>query len=102
MKRNLITYFLMTVLFAGIAHSGPRKDLPLDPRTSVIKAQVPLEENNIQAFFWNTGVFNQDLRTTNTPGFYWPIRNRPCCNFYNRTFDLRLLPGQFKSIYGFL
>jgi hypothetical protein len=38
----------------------------------VTKAQIPLDINNISTFIWNTGVFNQDLRTNNTPGFEWP------------------------------
>ncbi|MFI5211625.1 MAG: hypothetical protein ACHQIH_01990, partial [Ignavibacteria bacterium] len=107
MKRILITYFLMTVLFAGIAHSGPRKDLPLDPRTSVINVQVPLEGNNIQSFFWNTGVFNQDLRTTDTPGFYWPkgtghaaifTTGLSICAYYQGS--LRASMGSYKGEYS--
>ncbi|MBS1492918.1 MAG: T9SS type A sorting domain-containing protein [Bacteroidetes bacterium] len=37
-----------------------------------IKQQAQLNPNNISTWIWNTGVFNQDLRTTNTPGFEWP------------------------------
>ncbi len=37
-----------------------------------IRQQISLEGNNIRTFIWNTGVFNQDLRTVNTPGFEWP------------------------------
>ncbi|MBS1492916.1 MAG: T9SS type A sorting domain-containing protein [Bacteroidetes bacterium] len=39
---------------------------------AVIKQQVRFAPNNISTWIWNTGVFNQDLRTTNTPGFEWP------------------------------
>lgn len=38
---------------------------------AVIKNQVVLNANNISTWIWNTGVFNQDLRTNNTPGFSW-------------------------------
>lgn len=38
----------------------------------VIRQQVPLNGNNLSTFIWNTGVFNQDLRTNNTPGLEWP------------------------------
>lgn len=31
-----------------------------------------LNPNNIRSIFWNSGVFNQDPRTTNTAGFEWP------------------------------
>lgn len=39
---------------------------------TLIKEQVSMNANNISTCVWNTGVFNQDLRTTNTPGFEWP------------------------------
>jgi len=39
---------------------------------AVIKQQVNLAPNNISTWIWNTGVFNQDLRVNNTPGFEWP------------------------------
>ena len=65
MNKN-IYLFILTVLGLNLAvSSGPRKDLQyIAPRT-IIKAQVPLEENSIQSFWWNTGVFNQDQRTVN-------------------------------------
>jgi photosystem II stability/assembly factor-like uncharacterized protein len=31
-----------------------------------------LQGNNIKSFFQNTGLFDQDTRTPNTPGFEWP------------------------------
>jgi hypothetical protein len=39
---------------------------------AVIKQQVRFAPNNISTWFQNTGTFNQDIRTTNTPGFEWP------------------------------
>jgi len=39
---------------------------------SIIPVQVGLDKNNISSFIWNTGIFDQDLRTNNTPGFEWP------------------------------
>lgn len=36
------------------------------------KQQAVLNSNNITSFVWNAGVFNQDLRTGNTPGMEWP------------------------------
>lgn len=71
MKRNLITYILMTVLASTLVYAAPRTDRPLSGPRAVIKAQSPLEANDIRSFIWNTGVFNQDLRTNNTPGFEW-------------------------------
>lgn len=48
------------MLFSSILHS------------QVVRQQVPLEGNNIRSYIWNTGVFNQDMRTNNTPGCEWP------------------------------
>ena len=39
---------------------------------SFVHSQVTLDVNNIKSFIWNTGVFNQDLSNSNSPGFYWP------------------------------
>lgn len=73
MKRNLITYLLIFVLASSLVYAKPRGDGFLgNNRSTVIKAQSPLEANDIRSFIWNTGVFNQDLRTNNTPGFEWP------------------------------
>jgi hypothetical protein len=76
MKRNLITYFLLLLLVSSVVYAGPRTDGFLGSNSrAVIKAQSPLEANDIRSFIWNTGVFNQDLRTNNTPGFEWPKNN---------------------------
>jgi len=73
MKIKIIIFILFFVLFYPELYSGPRKDLPVSPNaTSFVPVQSPLQANNIQSFIWNSGVFNQDLRTNNTPGFYWP------------------------------
>jgi hypothetical protein len=42
------------------------------PGTQVVIQQVSFNSNNISTWFFNTGIFNQDLRQTNTPGFQWP------------------------------
>jgi hypothetical protein len=37
-----------------------------------VKHQNTLDYNNIQSWIQNSGTFNQDIRTNNTPGFMWP------------------------------
>ena len=39
---------------------------------NVIIHSLQLKANNVASWFTNTGVFNQDFRTTNTPGLEWP------------------------------
>jgi hypothetical protein len=43
-----------------------------DELNYLIRTQVAFDANNIKSFIWNTGVFDQDLRTNNTSGFEWP------------------------------
>ncbi|MDD5360886.1 MAG: T9SS type A sorting domain-containing protein [Ignavibacteria bacterium] len=38
----------------------------------VIRTQVRFNPNNIDSWIQSTGIFNQDIRTNNTPGFMWP------------------------------
>ncbi len=44
----------------------------LDAPTAFIKAQNNMNANNIDAWVQNSGTFDQDIRTNNTPGFMWP------------------------------
>jgi hypothetical protein len=37
----------------------------------VIQEQIRFDPNNIDTWIQNTGIFDQDIRTTNTPGFMW-------------------------------
>ena len=60
---------ILSLLFLGI-YSDDGYESTID--RYLIKHQIPFDANNISTFVWNTGVFNQDLRTNNTPGFEWP------------------------------
>lgn len=66
------------------------------PERSIIRAQVPLEGNNIRAFIWNSGVFNQDLRTNNTPGYEWPKNSGKFAIFSSGLTLGAYLDGQLK------
>ncbi|MBS1493073.1 MAG: T9SS type A sorting domain-containing protein [Bacteroidetes bacterium] len=49
--------------------------------SQVIKKQVSLESPNARCWIWNTGVFDQDMRVNNTPGFEWPLNSGKFANF---------------------
>ncbi len=74
---------------------------------AVIKAQVNFSPNNISTWFQNTGTFNQDIRTTNTPGFEWPkgsgkfalFTSGLCIGAYVND-DLRLGNASFNGEYA--
>ncbi|MBS1494017.1 MAG: T9SS type A sorting domain-containing protein [Bacteroidetes bacterium] len=63
--------FFFCVFLAGSSSARPKENFTPNPFT-VIKTQVITNSNNISTWIWNTGVFDQDLRTSNTPGFEWP------------------------------
>ncbi|CAN5517392.1 hypothetical protein BH10BAC5_BH10BAC5_24260 [soil metagenome] len=78
MKR--IKYLLIILLFAEIINAKPITRITGNwgygnvNNKSVIIQQVQLSPNNISSFFYNTGIFDLDKRTSNTPGFEWPQR----------------------------
>lgn len=39
---------------------------------TVVKTQKRFDANNVDTWVQNTGIFNQDIRINNTPGFMWP------------------------------
>ncbi|RPI18558.1 MAG: hypothetical protein EHM58_05110 [Ignavibacteriae bacterium] len=75
---RIINKYLILSLILGLSslvYSGPRYGgdiVPTPVSTNVVIQQVSLEPNNVRAYFYNTGIFNQDLRVSNTPGFEWP------------------------------
>lgn len=73
MKTLLTLFFCFFLVSASSAKLRENSSAnPYASPYSVIKAQVSSNANNIATWIWNTGVFDQDMRTTNTPGFEWP------------------------------
>jgi len=58
--KKLFVIFLILFIFCNISSS------------QFVLQYKFLEANSIRSIIWNTGVFDQDPRTTNTPGFEWP------------------------------
>ncbi len=72
MKKNKLKYMfpvILSILFLGLYSDSGNNN---SSNRSVTRQQIPFNANNISTFIWNTGVFNQDMRTNNTPGFEWP------------------------------
>lgn len=78
----IITIILLTLLSSGVLDSKPRvriigADDPLnlnqgDAPNAFIKSQTRFDANNIDIWVQNSGTFDQDIRTNNTPGFMFP------------------------------
>lgn len=64
MKKIFLILFL--TLFSRLLCADTTFTYPL------IKVQVKFAPNNISTWIWNSGIFNQNLQTNNTPGFEWP------------------------------
>ncbi|MBI5401843.1 MAG: T9SS type A sorting domain-containing protein [Ignavibacteriae bacterium] len=68
---------------------------------------VNLNANNINSFFYNTGIYDQDKRTSNTPGFEWPkgsnkfaIFTAGICLAAKINGQLRQAMGSYMGEYG--
>lgn len=71
-----VRIFITSMLFFFTGDSIGKNPYELHTATNtqkdVIIQQVLFDANNISTWFYNTGMFNQDLRTSGTPGFQWP------------------------------
>ncbi|MDZ4713382.1 MAG: hypothetical protein SGI89_13815 [bacterium] len=86
---KFLIILLLLILSSNLVSSAPRKDAP-GPRndkspgtitdnstpngtSAFVKLQSSFDPNSVSTWFQNSGTFNQDIRTTNTPGFMWPV-----------------------------
>ncbi|MBL0108235.1 MAG: hypothetical protein IPP52_13355 [Ignavibacteria bacterium] len=84
---NKLIYIFLIIVTAQFVFSKPRNDNPnnaknnstiiLDNNTpnstsAFVKLQTRFDPNRVDTWFQNSGTFNQDIRTNNTPGFQWP------------------------------
>jgi hypothetical protein len=63
---------------------------------SVVIQQVKFDPNNTETWIYNTGIFNQDLRTSNTPGFQWPRGSGKFAVFTSGLTLAAYINGQFR------
>ena len=72
--KKLITLCLFFLVLQNAAFAKPllKNWNDINPKQSFVVQQVGLSPNNISSFFLSSGIFDQDKRTANTPGFEWP------------------------------
>lgn len=79
-KKILLLSLILVVIVSSFGVAKPRiiineknpiKFAPMSPDVLVIQ-RVNLRANNINAIFQNSGIFNQNTASTNTPGLEWP------------------------------
>jgi hypothetical protein len=56
-----------------------------------------LDNNSIKSFFYTTGIFDQNLRSTNTPGFEWPKGSNKYANFTSGLSTAAKVNGQLRQ-----
>jgi hypothetical protein len=76
---KILIFFIIVCSTLGLAK--PRVSInanntihysPTNTNAFVTKWKFMDSVNNIRSMFYNTGIFNQDLRTSNKPAFEWP------------------------------
>ena len=82
MKIKILSVLILILIFcSGLyskgnpylnENSGDNNNHQYPPLPTRVVAQVSLVGNNIKAYMWNTGVFNQNLANNNNPGLEWP------------------------------
>ncbi|MDD5361660.1 MAG: T9SS type A sorting domain-containing protein [Ignavibacteria bacterium] len=75
-NRAFLSTVFFVLLISGSIYSKPRLEFLTNPNSgytpNIIQTQVKFDPNNISTWIQNTGIFDQDIRTNNTPGFMWP------------------------------
>ncbi len=72
--KNLFVFILLLLAF-GSLYPQTKVEFIKNPGKlilpNVIREQIRLDANNMDTWIANTGIFNQDFRTSNTPGLMW-------------------------------
>jgi hypothetical protein len=109
-RRSIIELFITSIILLMINNTlGQNKIMNFGSslEKDVVIQQVQLDANNISTWVYNTGIFNQDLRVSNTPGFQWPIGTGKfaiftsglCIGAYVNN-ELREAMGSYKGEYA--
>ncbi|MCX6163588.1 MAG: YCF48-related protein, partial [Ignavibacteriae bacterium] len=65
-----------------------------------LNEDVTLEANNIRSHFIYRGIFDQDIRTTNTPGFEWPKGSNKFAIFTAGLSIAAKVNGELREVMG--
>lgn len=72
MKTTKIVILAVLISLSFGQLNAQKSIAPAQYRGGFIPEQELLDYNKISTWIQNTGTFNQDIRTNNTPGFMWP------------------------------
>ena len=63
MKKRVVTLVLV-LLAVGNIYSQPKVEFIRNQYPNVLKTQIRFDANNIDTWIQNTGIFDQDIRTS--------------------------------------
>ncbi len=75
-KKIILIITFLALLVCANTYAKPRIEFQTGNPTiqyfpRVVQTQIRFDPNNIDTWIQNTGIFDQDIRTSNTPGFMW-------------------------------
>ena len=70
-KKIFVSAVILFLLVVGNIYSQQKVEFLRNQYPNVVQAQIRFDANNIDTWIQNTGIFNQDIRSSNTPGLMW-------------------------------
>ncbi len=73
MKKSIGVLLLLAAIYVS-GFASPKIKINSNYQSEVKSSLLYglLDANNIKAYFWSTGIFNQNLNLLNSSGFFWP------------------------------
>jgi hypothetical protein len=100
MKKRFVTLVLV-LLVVGNIYSQPKVEFVKSPYEqifpNVLREQIRFDANNIDTWIQNTGIFDLDIRTNNTPGMMWPKGSGRFAGFTAGLTIAAYIEGQLKT-----
>ena len=92
---NILSIFI-SLSFLNFTLSDNYRNTQIPYNTPLTIQQVQFYSLNASTWIISTGIFNQDLRTSNTPGFQWPLNSNKFAIFTTGLNIAAMIGGQFR------
>jgi hypothetical protein len=92
-------YVILVLIFLSynaVISSGKNNNIPFTTQ-NLVNQQVEFDAPNIRTWVYSSGILNQDLRTSNTPGFEWPINSGKHAIFTSGLSIAAMVQGQLRE-----
>lgn len=95
MMINILSIFI-SLSFLNFTLSDNYRNTQIPYNTPLTIQQVQFYSLNASTWVISTGIFNQDLRTSNTPGFQWPLNSNKFAIFTTGLTIGAMVGGQMR------